>query len=110
MLLSTVFYSSNTQKHPWMMFQGKQLSRSLIYLKFKSKQDLLSGHYVDFMENALRESEKVSKSKIPTKDKLVEISEINIVSSWERIIGQPMTRCYALCQKQIFSDFTPDWV
>jgi len=37
------------------------LSRSLIYLKFKSKQDLLSGLYVDFNECAsrVRESFKV---------------------------------------------------
>jgi len=40
------------------------------------------------LTNALRESEKDLKSKIPTKDKLVEISEIITVSSWERIVGR----------------------
>ena len=34
------------------------LSRSLIYLKFKSKQDLLSGLYVDFNECASRVRER----------------------------------------------------
>ena len=77
------------------------LSRPLIYLKFKSKQDLLSGLYVDFMETALRESEKILESNLSTKDKLVQISEIITVKSWERIVGHPMTMdFYALCQKQ----------
>src|SRR6202007_1844954 len=67
------------------------LSRPLIYLKFKSKQDLLSGLYVDFMESALRESEKILKSTLSTKDKLMQISETITVRSWERIVGHPMT-------------------
>ena len=40
------------------------------------------------LTNALRESVKFLKSKIPTKDKLVEICEIITVSSWERIVGR----------------------
>src|SRR5258706_5567565 len=77
------------------------LSRPLIYLKFKSKQDLLSGLYVDFMETALRESENILESNLSTKDKLVQISEIITVKSWERIAGHPMTMdFYALCHKQ----------
>src|ERR1700751_1304024 len=66
------------------------LSRPLIYLKFKSKQDLLSGLYVDFMESALRESEKILKSKLSTKDKLVQITDTITVRSWERIAGHRM--------------------
>lgn len=39
-----------------------KLSRSLIYLKFKSKQDPLSGLHFDFMEKALevRESSVIN--------------------------------------------------
>jgi len=77
------------------------LSRPLIYLKFKSKQDLLSGLYVDLMEDALKESEKILKSKIPTREKLVKISETITVRSWEKIVGHPLTmEFYALCQQQ----------
>jgi AcrR family transcriptional regulator len=77
------------------------LSRPLIYLKFKSKQDLLSGLYVDFMEDALRESENILKSALSTQEKLAKISETISVRSWEKIVGHPTTmEFYDLCQKQ----------
>jgi AcrR family transcriptional regulator len=77
------------------------LSRPLIYLKFKSKQDLLAGLYVDFMEQALEESGKVLRSKISKREKLEKISGLITVKSWETIVGHPLTmEFYDLCQKQ----------
>jgi AcrR family transcriptional regulator len=77
------------------------LSRPLIYLKFKSKQDLVRGIYVDFMEAALVQAEEILRSKISTKAKLVHISETINVRAWEKVVAQPMTKeFYPLCEQQ----------
>lgn len=77
------------------------LSRPLIYLKFKSKSALFWGLYVDFMEDALEQSEAMLKTKLSPKKQLDEISEIVTVSAWEKVVGHPMTaEFYELCQKQ----------
>src|ERR1700676_695180 len=77
------------------------LSRPLIYLKFKSKQDLVRGIYVDFMEAALEHAEEILRSKISTKAKLVDISETINVRAWEKVVAQPMTKeFYPLCEQQ----------
>jgi AcrR family transcriptional regulator len=78
-----------------------RLSRPLIYLKFKSKQDLFWGIYVDFMEEALARAEAVLKSDLSAKKQLLEVSEIVTMSAWEKVVGHPMTAdFYALCQTQ----------
>src|SRR5271155_1085715 len=59
------------------------LSRPLIYLKFKSKQDLFWGLYVDFVEDALEQAEFVLTAKLPLKARLIQISEILTVKAWE---------------------------
>jgi TetR/AcrR family transcriptional regulator, transcriptional repressor of aconitase len=50
------------------------LSRPLIYLKFKSKQDLFWGLYVDFVEDALEQAKFVLMAKLSLKEKLIQIS------------------------------------
>jgi AcrR family transcriptional regulator len=77
------------------------LSRPLIYLKFKSKQDLLRGIYIDFMESALAQAESILRSKASAKDKLADVLEAINVRAWEKVVGQPMTReFYPLCEQQ----------
>jgi TetR/AcrR family transcriptional regulator, transcriptional repressor of aconitase len=77
------------------------LSRPLIYLKFKSKQDLVRGIYFDFMKSALEQAESIMRSKIPTKAKLVNVVEAINVRAWEKVVGQPMTKeFYPLCERQ----------
>jgi TetR/AcrR family transcriptional regulator, transcriptional repressor of aconitase len=78
------------------------LSRPLIYLKFKSKQDLFWGLYVDFVQDALEQAELVLKTQLPLKEKLIQISEILTVNGWEKVVGHPMSaEFYALCQQQL---------
>ena len=60
------------------------LSRPLIYLKFKSKQDLVRGIYVDFMNAALEQAESILGSKIPTKAKLYEQEYCSDTGRWNR--------------------------
>ena len=82
------------------------LSRPLIYLKFKSKQDLFWGLYVDFVEDALEQAELVLKAKLPLKEKLIQISEILTVKAWEKVVGHPMSaEFYALCQQQLPNEY-----
>jgi AcrR family transcriptional regulator len=77
------------------------LSRPLIYLKFKSKQDLVRGIYLDFIESALEQAESISRSKLATKAKLAAVLEAINVRAWEKVVGQPMTReFYPLCKRQ----------
>jgi len=77
------------------------LSRPLIYLKFKSKQDLVRGIYFDFMKSALEQAESILRSKISTKAKLAEVVDAINVRAWEKVVGQPMTKeFYPLCERQ----------
>jgi AcrR family transcriptional regulator len=79
-----------------------KLSRPLIYLKFKSKQDLFWGLYVDFVEDSLEQAEFVLTAKLALKEKLIQISEILTVKAWEKIAGHPMSaEFYALCEQQL---------
>jgi AcrR family transcriptional regulator len=81
--------------------QKANLSRPLIYLKFKSKRDLFLGLYFDFMEEALRHAKTVLKSKRSTREQLLAVSEIVTMSAWEMVVGHPMTaEFYPLCQQQ----------
>jgi TetR/AcrR family transcriptional regulator, transcriptional repressor of aconitase len=77
------------------------LSRPLIYLKFKSKQDLFLGLYVDFTEEALTQAATVLKSKRSTKEILLEVTEIVTIRAWEKVAGHPMAaEFYPICQQQ----------
>jgi AcrR family transcriptional regulator len=77
------------------------LSRPLIYLKFKSKQDLFLGLYVDFTEEALTQAATVLKSKRSTKEILFEVTEIVTIRAWEKVAGHPMAaEFYHICQQQ----------
>jgi AcrR family transcriptional regulator len=78
------------------------LSRPLIYLKFKSKQELFWGLYVDFVEDALEQAESMLMAKLSLQEKLIQISEILTVKAWEKIAGHPMSaEFYALCEQQL---------
>lgn len=68
------------------------LSRPLIYLKFKSKEDLLLGLYEDIMGKTVDESEEILGLKISKKEKLQKLLSIMIIKPWEKISGYPMSR------------------
>jgi len=76
------------------------LSRPLIYLKFRSKQDLVRGIYFDFMESSLEEAEGILRSKAPVRARLAKVVEAINVTAWEKVVGHPMTRdFYPLCER-----------
>jgi len=76
------------------------LSRPLIYLKFKSKQDLVRGIYIDFMKSALDQADSILQSRLSTKAKAAEVVEAINVRAWEKVVGQPMTKeFYPLCER-----------
>jgi AcrR family transcriptional regulator len=72
----------------------------VIYLKFKSKQDLVRGIYIDFMKSALDHADSILQSRMSTKAKAAEVVEAINVKAWEKVVGQPMTKeFYPLCER-----------
>ena len=77
------------------------ISRPLIYLKFKTKQDLFLGLYVDFTEEALKLAATVLKSKRSIRQALLDVSEIMTMGAWRKVVGHPMAaEFYPLCHQQ----------
>lgn len=68
------------------------LSRPLIYLKFKNKEDLLLGLFDHIMEGRLEEVEKLVKTNASKKEKLTKMCEILKVEPWSKISGCPMSQ------------------
>lgn len=68
------------------------ISRPLIYLKFKNKEDLLLGLFDHIMDGRAEEAEKVLSSDLSKKDKLMKIIEIVSVEPWSKISGCPMSQ------------------
>jgi TetR/AcrR family transcriptional regulator, transcriptional repressor of aconitase len=79
-----------------------KLSRPLIYLKFKNKEELYMG-VVEYLGESRRPEvfEKILTSDQPRKIKLAKIYDAFLLEPWEKIIGKPMTAdfynvCYNL--------------
>lgn len=69
------------------------ISRPLIYLKFKNKEDLLLGLFDYVMEGRLEEAEKVvDQNNLTKKEKLWRMIEIIKVEPWGKIAGCPMSQ------------------
>lgn len=68
------------------------ISRPLIYLKFKNKEDLLLGLFDHIMEGRLEEAEKVCKTNLTKKEKLGRMVEILKIEPWSKISGCPMSQ------------------
>lgn len=68
------------------------LSRPLIYLKFKNKEDLLLGLFDHIMDGRMEEAEKVVKSDLSKKEKLTKMFEILKIEPWSKISGCPMSQ------------------
>jgi len=67
------------------------LSRPLIYLKFKNKEDLLLGLFDHIMEGPLEEAEEIVKSNLSRKEKLTKLVEALKLRPWEKISGCAMS-------------------
>jgi AcrR family transcriptional regulator len=68
------------------------ISRPLIYLKFKNKEDLLLGLFDHIMEGPMKEAEEIAKSNLSKKEKLSRIVEVLKIGPWGKISGCPMSQ------------------
>ncbi len=68
------------------------ISRPLIYLKFKNKEDLLLGLFDYIMDGRLEEAEKLIDADLTTKEKLTRMFEIVKIEPWGKISGCPMSQ------------------
>lgn len=68
------------------------ISRPLIYLKFKNKEDLLLGLFDHIMEGRLEEAEKIASLSISKKEKLQRFVEVLKIDPWSKISGCPMSQ------------------
>jgi len=82
------------------------LSRPLIYLNFKNKEDLYIGVIEYLAEGRLEAADKVLASKLVKKDKLFRIYEIFLLEPWEQIIGKPMSADFYMTCKTLFLEIS----
>ena len=76
------------------------ISRPLIYLKFKNKEDLLIGLFDHIMEGPLAEAEQVVKSEMSKKEKLSKLVEVLKIGPWGKISGCAMSQeFFGTCSK-----------
>lgn len=68
------------------------ISRPLIYLKFKNKEDLLLGLFDHIMDGRLEESEKIAQSHLSKKEKLTKVVDVLKLAPWGKISGYPMSQ------------------
>ncbi len=76
------------------------LSRPLLYLKFKNKEDLFEGIFDHLLEGAYTEADRVFEQNLPGREKLFRICEILLIEPWTKVAGQPKTaELYETCSK-----------
>lgn len=69
------------------------ISRPLIYLKFKNKEDLLLGLFDHIMEGRLEEAEKIAaQTGLSKKEKLAKMVETIKIEPWSKISGCAMSQ------------------
>lgn len=68
------------------------LSRPLIYLKFKNKEDLLIGLFDHIMEGPLAQAAEIAKSNLSKKERLGRVVEVLKIGPWGKISGCPMSQ------------------
>ncbi len=68
------------------------ISRPLIYLKFKNKEDLLLGLFDHIMQGRIEEGEKIASGGGSKKDKLTKLIEVLKLEPWSKISGCPMSQ------------------
>lgn len=81
------------------------ISRPAIYLKFKNKEDLFSGVYIDVVEKSLVKAELLVKESASKREKLIQLAEAAVLEPWSKIVGQPRAaEFYELCMQIVPGD------
>lgn len=65
------------------------LSRPLLYLNFKNKEDLYIAVIDSLIEGRLEKVELIVNSDLSKKDKLIEFYEVFMLDVWSKVIGHP---------------------
>lgn len=74
------------------------LSRPLIYLKFKNKEELLTGVFAELLGQTVEDSNPIAEMKLPKREKLQKLVDIMVIGPWLKIAGAPMAReFYEIC-------------
>jgi TetR/AcrR family transcriptional regulator, transcriptional repressor of aconitase len=76
------------------------ISRPLVYRKFKNKEEILSAVYEDLFEGRYERVETLLASRASKRDKLLQIYEILYVEPWTQVTGTPMAaELYEACTR-----------
>lgn len=78
------------------------LARPLIYLKFKSKEDIFLNLFEGIFDSQLERVEALVDQDVPARDKLLEIFNIMILELWPKLSGSPQGNDLLDATYQIF--------
>jgi AcrR family transcriptional regulator len=85
------------------------LSRPLIYLKFKNKEDLLLGIFDHIMLGRVEEGEKFLDQDMGPREKLLKVFDVLTIQPWASISGFPMSPEFfgtcEMCDSKSFEKF-----
>ncbi|WIG92963.1 TetR/AcrR family transcriptional regulator [Myxococcus sp. SDU36] len=76
------------------------LSRPLLYLKFKNKEDIFAAVFESLFEARYPRVEQVLAGPGSARDKLLQVYEIILLEPWALMVGAPMaSEFYAACER-----------
>jgi len=91
-----------------------RVSRPLIYLKFKNKEDVFARVFDYLIEGRIERATAVANGKGSRADRLMQAFEIMLVEPWGRVVGHPTTAdFYEMCAlhlPQVTASYTRDSV
>lgn len=86
-----------------------KLSRPLIYLKFKNKDDLLANLFEHIMDGRIELSEEQLDLDLPKREMLMRVCEILKLEPWSKIAGFPMSEEFfgscSMCEPKNWEKF-----
>lgn len=68
-----------------------KLSRPLIYLKFKNKEELYVAVIEYLTEDRIEKAKQVLETNKPKKIKLIKFYDLFLLEPWEQVMGKPMS-------------------
>lgn len=84
--------------------KAANISRPLIYLKFKNKDEIFKGAFEYLVADGFSEVEKVLKSDLSKREKLLSIYSELILKPWDKVMDKPMaSEFYETCA-QLFPE------
>lgn len=66
-----------------------QLSRSLLYLQFKTKEEIFGAVLTDMFDRAYQAALAVKAKRMPRRDKLIGVVEAWVCAEWDVVVASP---------------------